>query len=159
MSSNAYGRAYSMPVQELKDRLSKSQSLADALRVAYGYFVCADKTLAIEYFIMLRNEGYNEIGYYYSNLSPDRIKACGFNSTKLDEAINNNNAEFDIRMRLPQYFELNGVYTREEVKGKLQMIYNELGLKLTAKATDLEKYVNCIKCKKNGSRAYKLLPG
>ena len=158
MSSNAYGRAYSMPVQELEDRLSIAQSLADALRVAYGYFVCADKTQAIEYFIMLRNEGYNEIGYYYSNLSPDRIKACSFNSTKLDEAINNNNAEFDIRMRLPQYFELNGVYTREEVKGKLQMIYNELGIKLTAKATDLEKYVNCIKCKKNGSRAYKLLP-
>lgn len=159
MSSNAYGRAYSMPVQELKDRLSIAQSLADALRVAYGYFVCADKALANDIFIMLRNEGYDYIGYYYSNLSPDRIKACGFNSTKLDEAINNNNAEFDIRMRLPQYFELNGVYTREEVKGKLQMIYNELGLKLTAKATDLEKYVNCIKCKKNGSRAYKLLPG
>ena len=159
MSSNAYGRAYSMPVQELKDKLSKPQSLADALRVAYDYFVCADKTLAIEYFIMLRNEGYNEIGYYYSNLSPDRIKACGFNSTKLDAEISNNNAYHNIAMHLLQYFELNGVYTREEVKGKLQMIYNELGLKLTAKATDLEKYVNCIKCKKNGSRAYKLLPG
>ncbi len=45
-----------------------------------------------------------------------------------------------------------------EVKGKLQLIYNELGLKMTATATDLEKYVNCIQCKKNGSRTYKLLP-
>jgi hypothetical protein len=159
MSSNAYGRAYSMPVQELKDRLSIAQSLADALRVAYGYFVCADKTQAIEYFIMLRNEGYNEIGYYYNNLSPDRIKACSFNSTKLDTEIANNNAYHNIAMHLPKYYELNGVYTREEVKGKLQLIYNELGLKKTATATDLEKYVNCIQCKKNGSRAYKLLPG
>ena len=159
MSSNAYGRAYSMSVQELKDGLSKSQSLVDALRVAYGYFVCADNALKADYFIMLRNEGYNEIGYYYSNLPAEHIRACGFNSTKLDEAINNNNAEFDIQMRLQQYFELNGVYTREEVKGKLQLIYNELGLKMTATATDLEKYVNCIQCKKNGSRAYKLLPG
>ena len=158
-SSNAYGRAYSMPVQELKDRLSKSQSLADALRVAYGYFVCADKVLETDIFIMLRNEGYNEIGYYYSNLSPDRIKACSFNSTKLDTEIANNNAYHNIAMHLPKYFELNGVYTREEVKGKLQLIYNELGLKKTATATDLEKYVNCIQCKKNGSRAYKLLPG
>lgn len=158
MSSNAYGRAYSMPVQELKDKLSKSQSLYDALKVAYGYFVCADKVLETDIFIMLRNEGYNEIGYYFSNLSPDRIKACSFNSTKLDTEIANNNAYHNISMHLPQYFELNEVYTREEVKGKLQRIYNELGLKLTAKATDLEKYVNCIKCKKNGSRAYKLLP-
>ena len=159
MSSNAYGRAYSMPVQELKDRLSIAKSLADALRVAYDYFVSADNALKADYFIMLRNEGYNEIGYYYSNLPAEHIRACGFNSTKLDEAINNNNAEFDIQMRLQQYFELNGVYTREEVKGKLQLIYNELGLKMTATATDLEKYVNCIQCKKNGSRAYKLLPG
>ena len=158
MSSNAYGRAYSMPVQELKDRLSIAQSLADALRVAYDYFLCADKVLETDIFIMLRNEGYNEIGYYYSNLSPDRIKACSFNSTKLDTEIANNNAYHNIAMHLSKYFELNEVYTREEVKGKLQMIYNELGLKLTAKATDLEKYVNCIKCKKNGSRAYKLLP-
>ena len=158
MSSNAYGRAYSMPVQELKDKLSKPQSLADALRVAYDYFVCADKALANDIFIMLRNEGYDYIGYYYSNLSPDRIKACSFNSTKLDTKIANNNAYHNIAMHLPKYFELNEVYTREEAKGKLQMIYNELGLKLTAKATDLEKYVNCIKCKKNGSRAYKLLP-
>ena len=158
MSSNANGVVYSMPVQELKDRLSIAQSLADALRVAYGYFLCADKTQAIEYFIMLRNEGYNEIGYYYSNLSPDRIKACSFNSTKLDTEIANNNAYHNIAMHLLQYFELNEVYTREEVKGKLQRIYNELGLKKTATATDLEKYVNCIQCKKNGSRAYKLLP-
>ena len=159
MSSNAYGRAYSMPVQELKDKLSKPQSLADALRVTYDYFVCADKVLETDIFIMLRNEGYNEIGYYYSNLSPDRIKACSFNSTKLDTEIANNNAYHNIAMHLPKYFELNEVYTREEVKGKLQMIYNELGLKKTATATDLEKYVNCIQCKKNGSRAYKLLPG
>ena len=159
MSSNSYGRTYSMPVQELKDRLSIAKSLADALRVAYDYFVSADNALKADYFIMLRNEEYNEIGYYYSNLPAEHIRACGFNSTKLDEAINNNNAEFDIRMRLSQYFELNGVYTREEVKGKLQLIYNELGLKMTATATDLEKYVNCIQCKKNGSRAYKLLPG
>lgn len=158
MSSNSYGRTYSMPVQELKDRLSIAKSLADALRVAYDYFVSADNALKADYFIMLRNEGYNEICYYYSNLPAEHIRACGFNSTKLDEAINNNNAEFDIRMRLQQYFELNGVYTREEVKGKLQLIYNELGLKMTATATDLEKYVNCIQCKKNGSRAYKLLP-
>ena len=159
MSSNSYGRTYSMPMQELKDRLSIAKSLADALRVAYDYFVSADNALKADYFIMLRNEEYNEIGYYYSNLPAEHIRACGFNSTKLDEAINNNNAEFDIRMRLSQYFELNGVYTREEVKGKLQLIYNELGLKMTATATDLEKYVNCIQCKKNGSRAYKLLPG
>ena len=158
MSSNAYGRAYSMPVQELKDRLSKSQSLADALRVAYDYFVCADKTLAIEYFIMLRNEGYREIGCYYSALSPDRIKACGFNSTKLDTEVANNNAAHKIPVRLPLYFESGKVYTRRYIKEKLQEIYDNLGIKKTAKATDLNEYATCIPAKKNGERAYRIEP-
>ncbi len=158
MSSNAYGRAYSMPVQELKDRLSKSQSLADALRVAYDYFVCADKTLAIEYFIMLRNKGYNEIGYYYSNLSPDRIKACSFNSTKLDTEIANNNAYHNISMHIPLYFEPGKVYTRKYIKEKLQEIYENLGIKKSAKATDLNEYATCIPAKKNGERAYRIEP-
>ncbi|MBR6648336.1 MAG: DEAD/DEAH box helicase family protein [Bacteroidaceae bacterium] len=158
MSSNAYGRAYSMPVQELKDRLSESQSLADALRVAYGYFVCADKVLETDIFIMLRNEGYNEIGYYYSNLSPDRIKACSFNSTKLDTEIANNNAYHNIAMHLPQYFEPGKVYTRKYIKEKLQEIYDNLGIKKSAKATDLNEYATCIPAKKNGERAYRIEP-
>jgi hypothetical protein len=158
MSSNAYGRAYSMPVQELKDRLSKSQSLADALRVTYDYFLCADKVLETDIFIMLRNEGYNEIGYYYSNLSPDRIKACGFNSTKLDTEIANNNAYHNIAMHLPKYFEPGKVYTRKYIKEKLQEIYDNLGIKKSAKATDLNEYATCIPAKKNGERAYRIEP-
>ncbi|MBQ8336973.1 MAG: DEAD/DEAH box helicase family protein [Bacteroidaceae bacterium] len=158
MSSNAYGRAYSMPVQELKDRLSKSQSLADALRVAYGYFVCADKVLETDIFIMLRNEAYNEIGYYFSNLSPDRIKACSFNSTKLDTEIANNNSYHNIAMHLPKYFEPGKVYTRKYIKEKLQEIYKNLGIKKSAKATDLNEYATCIPAKKNGERAYRIEP-
>ena len=158
MSSNAYGRAYSMPVQELKDRLSVAQPLSDALKVAYDYFARADKALIAEYFIMLRNEGYNDIGYYYSNLSPDRIKACGFNSTKLDIEIANNKASYKIFMFLPQYFEPGKVYTRKYIKEKLQEIYDNLGIKKAAKATDLLEYATCIPAKKNGVRAYRIEP-
>ena len=158
MSSNAYGRAYSMPVQELKDRLSKSQSLADALRIAYDYFVCADTALKADYLMMLRNEGYNYVGYYYSSLSPERIKACGFNSTKLDTEIANNNAGHKISMYLPQYFEPGKVYTRKYIKEKLQEIYDNLGIKKSAKATDLNEYATCIPAKKNGKRAYRIEP-
>ena len=156
MSSNAYGRVYSMPVQKFKDGLSVTQSLSDALKVAYDYFARADKALIAEYFIMLRNEGYNEIGYYYSNLSPNRIKACGFNSTKLDTEIENNQAGCKISMYLPQYFEFGKVYTRKYIKEKLQEIYDNLGIKKTAKATDLAEYTNCTPAKKNGSKAYRI---
>ena len=158
MSSNAYGRAYSMPVQELKDRLSKSQSLADALRVAYDYFVCADTALKADYLMMLRNEGYSYVSCYYSSLSPERIKACGFNSTKLDTEVANNNAAHKIPVRLPLYFEPGKVYTRRYIKEKLQEIYDNLGIKKTAKATDLNEYATCIPAKKNGERAYRIEP-
>ena len=108
--------------------------------------------------MMLRNEGYNYVGYYYSSLSPERIKACGFNSTKLDTEIANNNAGHKISMYLPQYFEPGKVYTRKYIKEKLQEIYNNLGIKKSAKATDLNEYATCIPAKKNGERAYRIEP-
>ncbi|MBR2301490.1 MAG: hypothetical protein IKA41_06015 [Bacteroidaceae bacterium] len=156
MSSNANGMVYSMPVQELKDRLSIAHPLADALRVAYDYFVCADTALKADYLMMLRNEGYNYVGYYYSSLSPERIKACGFNSTKLDTEIANNNAGHKISMYLPQYFEPGKVYTRKYIKEKLQEIYDNLGIKKTAKATDLSEYANCVTTKKDGMKAFRI---
>ena len=107
---------------------------------------------------MLRNEGYNEIGYYYSNLSPDRIKACSFNSTKLDTEIANNNAYHNISMHIPKYFEPGKVYTRKYIKEKLREMYDNLGIKKTAKATDLSKYVNGVTAKKDGMKAFRIEP-
>lgn len=108
--------------------------------------LCAQTKQIIDYFIMLRNEGFNKVGYYYSNLSTSRIKACGFNRTKLDAEIMSNNAECRIIMELPRNFEINKMYSKKEVKEILQRIYDGLGISRTAKSTDLMKLANCVQC-------------
>jgi hypothetical protein len=61
-------------------------------------------------------------------------------------------------MYLPQYCEPGKVYTRKYIKEKLQEIYDNLGIKKSAKATDLNEYATCIPAKKNGERAYRIEP-
>ena len=55
-------------------------------------------------------------------------------------------------------FQVGQKYTREEIKSALQEIYNDAGIKRTAKATDLQEYFDCSDCKLNGQRAYLLRP-
>ena len=42
-------------------------------------------------------------------------------------------------------FRKGGIYTAKEVKEILQEVYDELGLNVRAKATDLPNYISCTK--------------
>ena len=107
---------------------------------------------------MLWANGYNDIAYYINNLPLSRITALGYNSTRMDNEIQN-------RQQLPQLvpiitvrFQVGQKYSREEIKSALQEIYKDAGIKKAAKATDLLDYYDCEECKLNGQRAYLLGP-
>ena len=61
-------------------------------------------------------------------------------------------------MYLPQYFEFGKVYAKKYIKERLQEIYDNLGIKKTAKATDLLEYANCVTAKKDGMKAFRIEP-
>ena len=48
------------------------------------------------------------------------------------------------------------MYSKKAVKEILQDLYNSLGIKQTAKANELEKYISCSIVKKDGLKAYKI---
>ena len=48
------------------------------------------------------------------------------------------------------------VYSKKEVKEKLQRIYDRLGVKKTAKSTDLFNYIECSLAKKDGIKAIRI---
>lgn len=159
MQSNFNGRTYSMPVQMLKEELCSVCSntiLEDRLRVAYNYFTSCDSTLQAEFFIMLRNEGFNDVAYYYNSISPDRILANGFSSTKIDDEINNMDKMCEISAVVASEFVNGQIYSKKEVKEKLQKIYDNLGVKKIAKATDLNDYISCSLAKKDGLKAIRI---
>ena len=53
-------------------------------------------------------------------------------------------------------FKQGEVYSKKAVKEILQDLYNSLGIKQTAKANELEKYISCSIVKKDGLKAYKI---
>jgi hypothetical protein len=154
--SNNYGRSYSMPVQKLKDELCMANSKEESLRVAYHYFTNYNPDLIPEYFTMFQNEGFKDVAYYYSYASPERIKANGFAPSRIDNEIANKNKENEIASLVVWEFTRGEVYSKKEVKEKLQRIYDRLGVKKTAKSTDLFNYIECSLTKKDGIKAIRI---
>jgi hypothetical protein len=91
--------------------------------------------------------GVLELGEYYRYvilLGPNKIKALDYRRGNLDNAANEILSKDGILEKLQGHFTDGTEYTLKEIKSTLQSIYNELGIKKTAKATDLENYYNLV---------------
>jgi hypothetical protein len=75
----------------------------------------------------------------------------------MDKEIAIRNQTQDIGSIVASAFVKGQVYSKQEVKGILQGIYDRLGLKKTAKATDLSNYIAWKDAKKDGLRAMRIL--
>lgn len=160
MSSTALSRnLYNAPVQNLKDELTLSFAVKPSMtriKKAHEYFLLYPQYSA-EIFQMLHNEGFNDIARYFSSLSLDRIKANGFDTSKMDNEIANLNKKSAVDPKIvASKFKQGEVYSKKAVKEILQDLYNSLGIKQTAKANELEKYISCSIVKKDGLKAYKI---
>ena len=87
---------------------------------------------------------------------PERIKANGFAPSRIDNEIANKNKENEIASLVVWEFTRGEVYSKKEVKEKLQRIYDRLGVKKTAKSTDLFNYIECSLTKKDGIKAIRI---
>jgi hypothetical protein len=102
---------------------------------------------------------------YYSVLGPERIRALGYNVTKMRLEYEGvmGNQEIDIRPIIASVFVVGNEYTKAEIKKKLKEIYDSAGYTKTPKAVDLGEYFiikNClISNKETGKRdnGYKIL--
>ena len=146
---------YSLPVETLKDELLQIPDAEGKLRRVYDY-AKNYPMIREELNLMLWSEGYNRVAYYINHLPLERLYACGFNTTKMDQEIKAIQQGPQIEPMIYTQFQVDQKYTREEIKTALGEIYTAAGLKKTPKATDLEDYFTCIDCKKGGQRAYLL---
>ena len=78
--------------------------------------------------------------YYYSAFGTEGCRAKGYNFSKLKSLIAIDLNKDNIKEKILATFFLGKTYTLAEIKEKLGKIYEELGLKKTPKATDLNKY-------------------
>lgn len=156
---NTNQQLYSPYVQQLKDSIENECSRLTSellIRGVHDWLSCYPE-LFDEMLNMLTQEQYYVFADIFKQLPPDRIKANGYNITRIYREIWYNNSKSHISLEVKATFEEGRIYTKEECKIMLQDIYDELGLKKTAKASDLFEYIPCKEKKRNGIRCIQVL--
>lgn len=97
-----------------------------------------------------------EFHQYYRALGPDRIKANSYQRSMLASQMKCEMAVDKIESAIRENFHIGDVIPRDEIKRKLQEIYDDLGLRKTAKATDLDTYFNTRIVRLKGAKCIKL---
>ena len=85
---------------------------------------------------------------YYEALGLDRLKACGYNVTKVKKEYESEKVDVNLGAdKIYATFHVGGKYSKSEVKAALGEIYNEVGYNKTPKATDLDDYFVIGNCR------------
>ena len=150
---------YSEPVKQLLQLLRQPASSV-YFRIHYicNYMMSApSEQERLDIFNMLFREGYSSLAYYFYKLSPDRVAANSYNTTHMDNEIRQIELKDLIKSSIKTRFTPGIKYSSKDTKVMLQSIYDYLGIKATAKATDLPVYFpDCIKKKIHGIHYYVL---
>ena len=73
-------------------------------------------------------------------MGADKIRALSYQESKLKEEYSFVIKSANIEHRVNQWFSSGSRIPKNEIKARLQMIYDELGLKKKAKATDITNF-------------------
>ena len=82
---------------------------------------------------------YPELKYYYDELGGDRIKALGYKEKELKNEISIRHSDAKICREMRTVFQLNMEFTTDKIKVLMNEVYQKVGVKKNAKATDLAK--------------------
>ena len=85
---------------------------------------------------------------YYETLGPDRLRALGYNITRVEKEYNATlfNKE-DLKNHIYSNYSDGNKYSKSDIKESLQKLYDSLNYAKTAKANDLEEYFEVKDCK------------
>ena len=97
-----------------------------------------------------------EFHQYYRTLGPDKIRANSYHRSMLESLINAGKV-INIKDKILEVFKPGTTLPKKEIKESLQDIYNNLGIKKTAKATDLEEYFELSRTKVKNKECFKIL--
>ena len=92
---------------------------------------------------------------YYRKLGPEVIKTHRFRKDELKNLLEFSNS--NIKDKILEVFKPGTTLPKKEIKESLQDIYNNLGIKKTAKATDLEGYFELSRTIVKNKECFKIL--
>lgn len=84
---------------------------------------------------------------YYDLFGTSGCRSVGYEESSLKNKISDNIKSPNIKDRLISYFKIKSKYTLKDIKYTLGIIYNDLGISKTPKASDLESYFDVSEIK------------
>ena len=94
---------------------------------------------------------------WYGTLGYDTLSSLGFREADVENAYNVLCAQVPIREACRQEFKIGVLYSKQEIKAKLQKIYDNQGLVgKTAKATDLKQYLPVVEKQRTNDKGRKV---
>lgn len=136
---------HSQEAQNLQQDLlnvNSSKVTQTKIKIVYDYFINYP-LLQDQFYDVMYRTGNSHIAIFFNGVPLERIKANGYDSSKLEKELSYKIKQTDISSLVKSKFETGKTYSNKEVKQKLQEAYDELGLDKTAKATELRNYLDC----------------
>ena len=99
---------------------------------------------------------YPQLKIYYDTLGSAKIKALDYQESKFKAEYNNVVKLANSKDKIAHLFKIGDRLPKTEIKSRLQLLYNKMGLKETAKATDIKKFGYSIKDVKIATREGRL---
>jgi hypothetical protein len=88
-----------------------------------------------------------EIKSYYNAIGPDNLRSLSYKEADIKRFMGNINLRDSIKVAAESMFVKGRFYTLKQVKEMLQLIYDNLGAAMKAKATDLKELLDCAATK------------
>lgn len=119
----------------------------DELKTVYEklYFLC-EADLSKDARRIVENQVDGKIKSYLT-IGKDRLKALGYNSTKINKELGNSVANNNIEEVIYSEFKVGERISKADIKDQLSKIYDDLGLIKSAKASDLRDWFELKECK------------
>ena len=122
------------------EEFNEIKTVKDKLRFLIEYSKTASKE-NLENFLELVPGKYKD---YYTIVGPEIISACSYAESEIKkkwrEKVSNSEIKDDVVSEIYKTFKVGQRYTKKNIKAVLSDLYERLGYKKTAKATDLELY-------------------
>lgn len=137
-----------IPLDETQDRANEflmefSKKTYD-FREAYKYLCESELDQEILNYVSKRiSQDY--INYYYV-IGAEKSRSLGYQRSNLEREYNNYRRSGDVQNVIISEFQVSQRYTLKEIKERLGIIYQNLGITKTPKAKDVEEYFEVKRC-------------
>lgn len=142
------------PIRELEEVFRRSKDFKYRMEKYCSFrerFSCANAQVEGSIFIPY------EFHYYYNSLGVASIKKKAYQQSRIESELGVVTCQSEIERKIYENFKVGDIVSNKVAKKKLQGVYEELGIRKKAKATELNKYFQTERSRVGGENGIKII--